>query len=322
MLRPAGRDSSPTHDSRERPGRTGGPAADGDETAIVRIDAHHHYWEPRRGDYGWLDEEDPVLGRPFRPADLASSLRRHGIEATVVVQAAPTVEETEYLLGIADATDSTAAVVGWVDFENPGHRRHLARLARHPKLAGVRPMIQDIPDVDWMLREDVQWAYRAVIEADLAFDALGFPPHLDNFLTVFRRYPELRVVIDHGMKPRIRDHRTTPAAFDEWAEKMSRLAGETSAFCKLSGLVTEAAEDWTVTDLRPFADHVFAAFSPERVMWGSDWPVCRRRTTYDAWWEASQALTGHLDEAARAAIFGGTAARFYRIGTGGPGQGS
>ena len=283
---------------------------------MTKIDAHHHYWEPRRGDYGWMEPGDPVLDRHYGPADLAPCLRQHGIEATVAVQAAPTVEETEYLLGIADATGSTAAVVGWVDFEGPEHHRDIERLARHPRLAGVRPMVQDIPDVNWMLRDDVQWAYRAVIDTDLAFDALGFPSHLDNFLTIFRRYPDLRAVVDHCMKPRIRDHGTEPAAFEEWARKMSRLADETGVFCKLSGLVTEANEDWTVADLRPFTDHVLSAFGPERVMWGSDWPVCRRRATYEAWWEAADALTGHLGEAARNAIFGGTAARFYRIETG------
>ena len=281
----------------------------------MKIDSHQHYWEPRRGDYDWMPKGDPVLDRRYGPADLAPALARRGITGTVVVQAAATVEETEYMLGIADATDTVVGVVGWVDFEQPGHRSHLERLARHPKLVGVRPMIQDIPDVDWMLRGDVQWAYRAVMDAGLAFDALGFPPHLDNFLTIFERHPELRVVIDHCMKPRIRDHREDPAgAFDHWAERMSRFADETGAFCKLSGLVTEANEDWTVEDLRPFTDHVLSAFGPERVMWGSDWPVCQRRASYDAWCEAADALTAHLDEAAREAVFGGTAARFYRLG--------
>ena len=279
----------------------------------MRIDAHQHYWEPRRGDYEWMPEGDPVLDRRYGPADLAPALARHGIARTVVVQGAATVEETEYMLGIADATETVAAVVGWVDFEKPDHRRHLERLARHPKLAGIRPMIQDIPDVDWMLRADVQWAYRAVIDLDLTFDALGFPPHLDNFLTIFGRYPDLRVVIDHCMKPRIRDH--SAGAFDVWAGRMSRFANETGAFCKLSGLVTEANEDWTAEDLRPYAEHVLSAFGPERVMWGSDWPVCRLRASYDAWYETAAALTAHLDEAAREAIFGGTAARFYRLGS-------
>ena len=280
----------------------------------MRIDAHQHYWEPRRGDYDWMPKGDPILDRRYGPADLEPALARCGVARTVVVQGAATVEETEYMLGIADASASVAAVVGWVDFESPGHRRHLERLARHPKLAGVRPMIQDIPDVDWMLRGDVQWAYQALIDLDLTFDALGFPPHLDNFLTVFGRYPDLRVVIDHCMKPRIRDHREDPAgAFDAWAGKMSRIANDTGAFCKLSGLVTEAGEDWTVEDLRPFAEHVLDAFGPERVMWGSDWPVCRRRASYEAWCEAAEVLTAHLDEAAREAVFGGAAARFYHL---------
>ena len=121
----------------------------------VMIDAHQHYWEPRRGDYDWMPEDDPVLARRYMPADLADSLGKHSIGRTVLVQAAATVEETEYLLGISDATTSVGAVVGWVDFERPDHLHHLRRLASHPKFVGVRPMIQDIPDVDWMLRADV-----------------------------------------------------------------------------------------------------------------------------------------------------------------------
>ena len=279
----------------------------------VKIDAHQHYWEPRRGDYHWMAPDDPVLARRYLPADLAASLGKHGISRTVLVQAAATVEETAYMLGIADASETVAAVVGWVDFENPDHLHHLERLARHPKFVGLRPMIQDIPDLDWMLRDDVQWAYQAIVELDLTFDALGFPRHLDNFLTLFQRYPEMRVVIDHGMKPRIRDHAEEPEHFERWAEGMSRLADQTRAYCKFSGLVTEAKEDWTLDDLRPYADHILAAFGPERVMWGSDWPVCRLRASYDAWRQAAGALTAHLSEAAQARVFGGTAIGFYRL---------
>lgn len=284
----------------------------------IQIDAHQHYWEPRRGDYDWMAPDDPILARRYTPADLATSLGKHGIARTVLVQAAATIEETAYLLGIADATETVAAVVGWVDFENPDHLRHLERLARHPKFVGARPMIQDISDVDWMLRDDVQWAYQAIVDLDLTFDALGFTRHLDNFLTLLRRYPDMRVVIDHGMKPPIRDHGEKPGAegpehFDRWAEGMSRLADQTRARCKFSGLVTEARPDWTLDDLRPYADHLLAAFGPERVMWGSDWPVCRLRASYDAWREAAQALTAHLGEAERAQVFGGTAIGFYRL---------
>jgi L-fuconolactonase len=279
----------------------------------IKIDAHQHYWEPKRGDYDWMPQDDPVLSRKYMPANLATSLTKHDIAGTVLVQAAATVEETEYMLGIADASDTVAAVVGWVDFEDPGHRHHLERLAQHPKFVGLRPMIQDIPDVDWMLRGDVQWAYQAIVDLDLTFDALGFPVHLDNFLTLLRRYPDMRVVIDHSMKPQIRDHAEDPGVFDRWAEGMSRLADQTRAYCKFSGLVTEATLDWTLDDLRPYADHILATFGPDRVMWGSDWPVCQLRTSYDVWREAAAALTAHLDEAERVRIFGGTAIEFYRL---------
>ena len=276
----------------------------------IKVDAHQHYWEPRRGDYDWMPQDDPILARKYMPADLAASLEKHGVAWTVLVQAAPTVEETEYLLGIADASETVAGVVGWVDFENSDHSHRLRRLAQHPKFVGVRPMIQDIADVDWMLRDDVQWAYKTIVDLDLTFDALGYPPHLDNFLTLLRRYPEMRVVVDHCMKPRVRDH---PEGFDRWAEGMFRLADQTQACCKFSGLVTEAKAGWTLDDLRPYAEHVLAAFGPDRVMWGSDWPVCQLRASYDAWRQAAAALTAHLDAAERAQVFGGTACAFYRL---------
>lgn len=278
-----------------------------------QIDAHQHYWNPARGDYDWMPKEDPVLARTYGPADLAPELAAHGIGRTVLVQAAATVAETEYLLGIADATPSVAGVVGWVDFERPEDLPVLKRLAGHPKFLGVRPMIQDIPDADWMLREDVQWGFRAVVDLGLSFDALGFPVHLGNFLKILKRYPGMRVVLDHCMKPRIRAH--SPGVFGPWADGMTRLARETGACLKLSGLVTEAREDWTAEDLRPYADHVLAAFGPERIMWGSDWPVCRLRGEYADWRRAAQALTSGLNTSDRAWVFGGTAAEFYRIGS-------
>lgn len=274
----------------------------------MQIDAHQHYWQPARGDYGWMPKDHPILDKPYGPGDLVPMLERHGISHTVLVQAAPTVHETEYMLGIADATSSVAGVVGWVDFEKPGDLDHLRRLAHHPKFKGVRPMIQDIPDDDWMLRDDVQWGYKALTELDLTFDALGFPRHLDNFLTLLTRYPDMRTVIDHCMKPQIRDN-----AFDDWAAGMTRLARETGAYCKFSGIVTEAADGWTTEDLKPYADHVLNAFGPDRVMWGSDWPVCQLQASYDRWREVTEALTDHLNADEKARVFGGTAIEFYRL---------
>ena len=278
---------------------------------MPQIDAHQHYWNPARGDYGWMPKDDPVLTRPYGPADLAPQIAAHGITHTVLVQAAPTVHETEYMLGLADATPHVAAVVGWIDFETPSDLAHLKRLANHPKFAGVRPMIQDIPDDDWMLRDDVQWAFRAIADLGLTFDALGFPRHLANFHTILTRYPDLRAVVDHCMKPQIRDH--SDASFRHWADGISRLA-DTGAWCKFSALVTEADPDWTVAELQPYAEHVFRAFGAERVMWGSDWPVVRLRCEYDTWRAAAEQLTATLTEPEKGWVFGGTASEFYRLG--------
>lgn len=276
-----------------------------------QIDAHQHYWEPARGDYDWMPMDNEVLARRYGPADLAPHLARHAIARSVLVQAAASVEETEYMLGLADATPSVAAVVGWVDFERSEHRAVLERLAGHPTFRGVRPMIQDIPDVNWMLRNDVQWAYAALAELDLTFDALGFPRHLANFHTILTRYPEMRAVVDHCMKPQIRDH--GPGTFRHWAEGMAAIARDTGAFCKFSALVTETEGGWTVEDLRPYAEHVFEVFGPERVMWGSDWPVCRLRGSYADWRGAADELIAQLDPESRAMIFGGTARAFYGL---------
>lgn len=277
----------------------------------MQIDAHQHFWHPGRGDYGWMPKDDPVLSRPYGPAELWPQLQAAGVEGTILVQAAPTVAETEYMLGIADATPWVLGVVGWVDFERPADLAQMKRLGAHPKFKGVRPMIQDIPDDGWMLREDVQWAFRALCDLGLRFDALGFPRHLGHFLTILKRYPTLPVVVDHCMKPQIREK--SDAHFRLWADGMARIADETAAVVKFSALITEADADWTVEDLRPFVDHVFRVFGPERVMWGSDWPVCRLRGEYADWRAAALELTAGLDDVDRALIYGGTAAGFYGV---------
>ncbi len=279
----------------------------------MRIDAHHHFWNPARGDYGWMPEDNATLCRRYGPADLAPHLAEAGIDATILVQAAASIAESEYLLGLADATPHVAGVIGWVDFENAAHLEQLKRLAGHPKFKGVRPMIQDIPDDDWMLRDDVQWGFRAVADLGLRFEALGFPCHLENFRTILKRYPGMKAVIDHCMKPLIADH--TAGNFQFWADGMARLADETAAFCKYSALITEAGPDWTTDDLRPYVEHVITAFGADRVMWGSDWPVCRLRGEYGDWRAAAMELTDPLGDADKAAIYGRTARRFYDLGT-------
>jgi L-fuconolactonase len=273
----------------------------------VKIDAHQHFWDPARGDYGWMDS--PVaepLRRSYLPKDMMGYLMTRSISKTVLVQAAPTVAETDFMLAIADEADFVAKVVGWVDFENKDDLKQLSRLAKQPKFAGVRPMIQDIPDPGWMHRVDVQWAFDALIDLDLTFDALGFPLHLDPFRRLFDHYPTMRTVIDHCMKPAIRD-----GQFEPWAQKLGAIARDTPVFCKLSGLATEAGRDWTVQTLAPYVQHTIASFGADRVMWGSDWPVLELNGSYVSWHDAAQHMVGQGNENGK--IFGQTAARFYRI---------
>jgi len=277
----------------------------------VIIDSHQHYWHPARGDYGWMPKNDPILSRPYFPSDLLNQPGASTVAKTVLVQAAPSVEETEYLLGIADATPTVAKVVGWVNFEDATQLESLKRLAAHPKFSGVRPMIQDLADDNWMLRDDVQWAYQAIIDLDLSFDCLGFPRHLENFHTLLSRYPRMRAVIDHCMKPQLREH--SNANFEKWASGMTSLANDTGAYCKLSGLVTESDSDWSVGALKPYTDHLLQIFGASRIMWGSDWPVVRLRCEYDQWLQLATELTSECSSADREQIFSGTAADFYRI---------
>jgi L-fuconolactonase len=241
-------------------------------------------------------------------------LKAVGIEKTVLVQSAPTVAETDFMLSIADTSPSVAKVVGWVDFENRQDLAQLERLRAHPTFAGVRPMIQDIADTDWMLRKDVQWAFDALSDLGLTFDALGFSRHLANFLTILERYPDLKVVVDHGMKPQIRDQDTDRDEFAAWSRGMGLIARNTGAFCKLSGLVTEDGENWSTRRLRPYGEFILEAFGPRRVMWGSDWPVCRLRCEYADWLASAQDIASGYSDEDEAWIFGGTAAAFYGIG--------
>ena len=272
----------------------------------MRVDAHQHFWSVARGDYGWLTEEMGPIFRDFAPHDLAPLLEAANIDKTVIVQAAPSVEETEYMLGIADATDFVGKVVGWVNAEDREHARHLERFAAHKKFAGIRPMVQDIPDPEWIHNRDVAWTYDAIQDLDLTIDALGFPVHAAPFLRLFEKYPDMRAVVDHCMKPQIRDN-----AFDDWSVAIARIANDTGAYCKLSGIVTESDSGWTPETIKPYAEHVLHVFGPDRVMWGSDWPVVNLASDYATWHQIAENLV--TDPSDRAKIFGQTAARFYKI---------
>jgi L-fuconolactonase len=276
----------------------------------MRIDAHQHYWNPLRDDYGWLTPHLGELYRPFGPADLAPLRERAAIECTVVVQAAPTVDETRYLLDLARSEASIAGVVGWVPLSDANAPELIAELARDPKFKGVRPMLQDLPDDNWIAEPALAPAIEALIAHDLAFDALIFVRHVDALFAFATRFPALRVVVDHAAKPPIRDGQ---AGWQPWADAVARLAALPNVHCKLSGLATEAAPGWTEATLLPYVAHLIDRFGAARVMWGSDWPVLNLNGDYLLWHACANALVGGLADSERDAIFGANAAAFYRL---------
>jgi L-fuconolactonase len=276
----------------------------------AHIDAHQHYWDPQRGDYGWLASAPAALQRCFEPADLAPLRERAGVARTVLVQAAPTLAETRYLLDIARREPSVAGVVGWLPMLDVEAPARIAELAREPKFKGVRPMLQDLPDDDWIANPALAPAVEALIEHDLAFDALVLTHHGEALASFARRFARLRIVVDHGAKPPIRDGL---AAWQPWADGIERLARLPNVQCKLSGLATEAAAAWNAATLRPYVDHLLASFGAERLIWGSDWPVLNCNGDYLQWHDIALELLASRGEAERDAIFGGNAATFYRL---------
>jgi L-fuconolactonase len=271
------------------------------------IDAHQHFWSTARDDYGWLTAELRPIYRDFQPADLAPLIAEAGVNKTILVQAAQSEAETLYLLDIAAQTDFVAGVVGWVDLEAENAAERVGFMADKGVL-GLRPMVQDIPETEWLLRPALRPAIEAMVAHDLRFDALVQPRHLPTLLQFMAAYPGLKVVIDHGAKPDIAN-----AMFQPWADGMAKIAQETNACCKLSGLVTEAAADWKPDDLKPFVAHLIDCFGPERLIWGSDWPVLNLAGDYAGWQILVSEFLNAVGQTERDAIMGGNAARFYGI---------
>ena len=269
------------------------------------IDAHQHFWTRSRGDYDWLKDASPVLHRDFGPSDLLPLLKKHALTGTILVQAASTEAETEFMLSIAAKTDEVLGVVGWVDFEREDAPERITHFAKQPKLVGLRPTVPDFQSPDWFLRPELEPGFEAMLENGLTFDALSHPQHLAPLAELKKRYPDLPIIIDHFAKPEIRNN-----AYDDWARDI-RIASLSGVWCKLSGLVTEAAADWKPDDLKPYIDHVLSIFGSTRVVWGSDWPVVNAAGGYDRWREVSLAALAHLPETHQQAILGGNARAFY-----------
>ena len=276
---------------------------------MSRIDAHHHVWRLDRGDYGWLTPALAAIHRDFSLDDLRPLLERVKVGATVLVQAAPTVAETEFLLEVARASAGLVrGVVGWVDLAAADAAATLERLAQNPLLKSIRPMLQDIDDPEWILRRDVDAQLGVIEKLGLRFDALVKPPQLPALAQMIERHPDLPIVIDHGGKPAIVDRDWEP-----WASEIAGLADHPHVACKLSGLVTEAGPEWSPHALGAYVDHLLECFGPTRLLWGSDWPVVNLAGGYHRWARASEQLLARLSDADRSAIFGDNARRFYGL---------
>jgi len=271
------------------------------------VDAHHHVWSLARGDYGWLTPALAPIYRDFSLDDYARAAPQAAV--SVLVQAAPTFAETQYLLDVARTSQGrVGGVVGWVDLDDDDAPARLEEAARDPLLKSIRPMLQDNDDPEWILRPRVMQALAAMPALGLRFDALVRPVHLLALSRMVEAHSGLDVVIDHAAKPDI-----AAGEWEPWAGAMRDLALHPRVHCKLSGLVTEAGPDWSLDSLSPYVDHVLGHFGSGRVMWGSDWPVVELNGGYDRWWQATSRLLEPLDDASRAAILGGNATRFYRL---------
>ncbi len=276
----------------------------------MMIDAHHHLWKYSAADYGWISPEMGVIRRDFLPADLEPVLHHFGIEGSVAVQARQTLEETAWLLELADKNKFMRGVVGWVPLaDGDSVRRHLERLTAFAKFRGVRHVVQDETDPRFILRADFNQGVRALLEFKLRYDILIFERHLPAAIEFVDRHPKQVFILDHIAKPRIREKIVTP-----WDRNIRELAKRPNVYCKLSGMVTEAGPRWTPQSLAPYIETVLAAFGPKRVMFGSDWPVMLLAADYERWYRTVSLAIARLSKAEQERIMGGTAIEAYGLG--------
>ncbi|SDM33759.1 L-fuconolactonase [Streptomyces sp. cf386] len=278
---------------------------------MTLVDAHHHVWDLSVRDQDWITEDSPIR-RNFTVDDLAPEADAAGVDRTVLVQTITDAEETPEFLALAAEHDLIAGVVGWTDLTRPDVAEELARLRELPGgryLKGIRHQVQGEPDPEWLLRADVRRGLSAVAEAGLVYDLVVLPHQLPACVKAAADHPDLTFVLDHLGKPPIASGEREP-----WETGVRALAAVSNTVCKLSGMVTEAdLASWTVDDLRPYADVVLDAFGPERLMFGSDWPVCTVAATYGQVVGTAEQLTAALSDAEQTQLFEGTAARCYGL---------
>jgi len=278
---------------------------------MIRVDSHQHVWRLSRNDYHWLTPEMGPIYHDFLPSDIEPLLKQCQLDGSILVQAAPTLEETYFLLQLARQFPFILGVVGWVELTAKNTPDTLAKLAEaEPCLRGIRPMIQDIDDVDWMLQKKLTPHLNALAALNLTFDALVLPKHLPNLNILLDRHPNLRVVIDHAAKPPIATGQMEP-----WASDLKLIALHPNTYCKLSGLLTEAGPKPSWKQLEPYVEHLVACFGVNRMMWGSDFPVLNLVSNYKVWYDMCMAYISPLGNEAKECVFGNVAKQAYALHT-------
>jgi L-fuconolactonase len=280
---------------------------------MLVVDAHQHFWNPELISYPWLKGRYEPVNGVLEFDDVVADLRRNGIDRTVLVQSGDHQADTDYMFGVAHAHPEIAAVVAWVPLDRPDEvGAGLERLSHEPSFVGIRNLIHDQPDPDWLLRDEVDRSLGLLERAELPFDVIAvLPRHLDHVATVAARHPGLRLVVDHLGAPPIK----AGDDWEPWKALMAAAAAHPNVYAKVSGLypVVGDLSDWTTADIEPFVHYVLELFGADRLMYGSDWPVVRLGGGYGRVWAALNEIFGRLSDAERRALLGGTAVAFYRI---------
>jgi len=275
----------------------------------AKIDSHHHFWKYTTEAFGWIDDSMASLRRDFMPADLEATIRETGVDGVVSVQARQSLEETAFLLNLADQNPFICGVVGWVPLISESVGDAIRQFSGNPKLRSFRHILQGEADERYMLRDDFNRGIALLKEFNLAYDILIFERHLPQTIEFVDRHPSQVFVLDHIAKPQIHANLREP-----WATQMKELAKRENVYCKVSGMVTEADfKTWTEAQMQPYWETVLGAFGPKRLMFGSDWPVCLAAASYQRWYSLVQQFTASLSSSEQAEIFGETAIRAYQL---------
>ena len=274
----------------------------------MTLDAHHHFWRYTPDEYGWIDDSMAAIRRDFLPDDLRHTIGEAGVDGVISVQARQTIQETDWLLDLARDHPFIKAVVGWVPLASDRLQHQLDHLTPHTKLRSVRHVLQGEPD-PYMLRHEFDRGISSLKNYGLAYDILIYERQLPHAITLVQKHPDQTFVLDHIAKPKIKS-----SEIDRWRDNIRELARQRNVYCKISGMVTEADwKTWTPQQLRPCFDVVLEAFTPQRLMFGSDWPVCLVACDYDRWITIVRDWTRDLSAHERDRIFGETARTAYGI---------